>query len=126
MPIVDIEAGRNVAWLQQFALEPSLSEVERDSLIVAAGVLAARAQRVYALALALREKREDIVNAAVELESYLAKINTQERQSIIFQVPDDDMDGVALAGFCERLTQLSKAIRALKSAAPSAGEGEKT
>lgn len=39
----DIEAGRSVAWLQRFSCEPSLSEVERDSLIVAAGVLAARA-----------------------------------------------------------------------------------
>jgi len=72
-------------------------------------------------ALSLREQREGIVSAAIEFESYLARVNTLERQSIVFQVPNDDTDGLALAGFCERLTRLSKAIRA---AAPSAGRGE--
>jgi len=67
-----------------------------------------------------------IVSAAVELESYLARVNTQERQSIVFQVPDDDTDGVALAGFCERLTRLSKAIRAAPPASPTGREGKAT
>lgn len=54
-----------------------------------------------------------VVDAAIEFESYLAKINTPERQSIVFQCPEDDADGLALIGFCERLTKLSQAIRAL-------------
>lgn len=51
-----------------------------------------------------------IVKAAIELEQYLATVNTQQRQSIVFQVPDDDPDGLAVAGFCDRLSKLSKAL----------------
>lgn len=54
-----------------------------------------------------------VVDAAIEFETYLARVNTQERQSIVFSVPDDDTDGVAMAGFCERLSKLSHAIRAI-------------
>ena len=50
------------------------------------------------------DSRDPVVKAAAELMHYLATVNTQERQSIIFSTPDDDDEGVALSGFCERLT----------------------
>ena len=63
----------------------------------------------------IERERCAVVDAAVELEAYLAAVNTPERQSIVFQCPDDDSDGLAIAGLCERLTNLSKAIRELGS-----------
>ena len=74
------------------------------------------------LELELQAERErgrrvrEVADAAIEFESYLGRVNTQERQSIVFSVPDDDTSGVAMAGFCERLSKLSHAIRALSRA----------
>lgn len=53
-----------------------------------------------------------VIAAARDFVNYLSTVNTPQRQSIIFSVPDDDTDGVALAGFCERLTRLCKALEA--------------
>jgi hypothetical protein len=46
---MDVEADRNIAWLRRFSYEPCLSEVERDSLLVAANVLEDRAREVVRL-----------------------------------------------------------------------------
>src|SRR5439155_17968225 len=80
--IVDMEAGRNVAWLQRYSCEPSLSEVVRDSLVVAAGVLAARAEEVRQLteALCARRMLADQLSHATERVSR-ASSKTQHEDS---------------------------------------------
>lgn len=81
----DIEAGRNVAWLQRFACEPSLSEVERDSLIVAAGVLASRAEDVRSLERQRDAALEDLAGRKVEIEMLYESAEQPQAQNEVLR-----------------------------------------
>lgn len=51
------------------------------------------------------------IEAATDLNEYLAKVNTETHQGVIFGSPEDDPEGIAFIGFFERLVKMSQALR---------------